>query len=245
VEGISQAVQGLLIIGIIIAIAVAIGSVWGRVKTARADSVLAPLAPVIAGQVSDGRLRGTYQGHPVEAWPESRDPSPSVSDDDSLNFAVNLFNLKVAEVPGRQYWYCRSRPRLLGTPDFEFGGVLGRGSTLVDQLVSLAGYPAPDAALEERLRAAGLMRELSNLGARGSGYLPIVTFVPAPSQTRLQKLAPFVPLEATQAHFSGELTCEIEMGVGTVPTPEGFRELLENALRVAQINGEANPPEDA
>jgi hypothetical protein len=54
-----------------------------------------------------------------------------------------------------------------------------------------------------------------------------------------------VPLEATQAHFSGELTCEIEMGVGTVPTPEGFRELLENALRVAQINGEANPPEDA
>jgi hypothetical protein len=245
VEGITQALQGLLALGIIVAIAIAIGAVRGRAKTARADAVLAPLVPVIGGTVSGGRLRGTYQGHPVEAWPETRNPSPSVSDDPSSSFKVNLFNLKLAEVPGRQYWYCRSQPRLLGAPDFEFGGLVGRGWTLADRLGTLAGYPASDAALEERLRAAGLIRELSGLGARDSGFLPIVSFFPPPSQERLQQLAPLALPEAAQAHFSGELTCEIEMGTGIVPTPEGFRELLETALRVAQINAEANPSEDA
>ena len=69
---------------------------------------------------------------------------------------------------GRQYWFCRSQPRLLGAPEFEFGGVAGGGSSVVDRLATLAGYSAPDEALEERLRAAGLISELSGLGARDS-----------------------------------------------------------------------------
>ena len=244
-EDIRQAVLGLLGIGLIVAVAIAIGSVQGRLKNARTGSVLAPLVPVVGGTISDGRLRGTYQGHPVEAWPETRDPSPSVGDDTSSNFEVNTFNLKLAEVPGRQYWFCNSQPRLLGAPEFEFGGVLGRGSSVLDRLAGVAGYAPPDEALEERMRAAGLIDELSRLGVRDSGYLPKVTYAPPPSNEQLQRFAALARPEVAQAHYSGELTCEIELGTGTVPPPEAFRELLDTALRVVHINAEANPSENS
>jgi hypothetical protein len=45
------------------------------------------------------------------------------------------------------------------------------------------------------------------------------------------------------ATLSGGLRREIEMDTGKVPTPEGFRALLDGAMRVARINAEANPPE--
>ena len=246
-EGISQAVLGLLAIGVIVGIAIVIGQIQGRVKTARTGSVLAQLTPVIGGIVSGGRLRGTYQGYSVEAWPDRRDPTPSSLSDGDPGPEVNVFNLKLADVPGRQYWYCRSRFRILAAPDFEFTGVLGLGQALEDRVAALTGLPATDAALEERLRAAGLLDELSQLGVRDSGYLPIVSFVPPPSQERLQLLAAIAPPAARDqmAHRSGELLCEIELGKGRVPTHEGFRVLLDSAVRIAHINAEANPSEDA
>jgi hypothetical protein len=46
------------------------------------------------------------------------------------------------------------------------------------------------------------------------------------------------------ATLAGSLRLEVEMDTGTVPTPEGFRALLEAAVRVIRINSEANPPAD-
>jgi len=244
VEGISQTLLGLLGIGVIVAVAIVLGSLQGRVRAARSGAAMGPLAQVIGGAVSEGRLRGTYHGYSVEAWPDRRDPAPSSSfDDSSSGREVNVFNIKLVGVPGRQYWYCRSQPRLLGAPDFEFSGVIGLGSALEGRFAKFAGYPPPDAALEERLRAAGLMGELARLGVRDSGYLPVVSFAPPPSNERLQQLARAALPAAAHAQLGqivGELQCEMELGAGRVPTPEGFRELLDTALRVAHINAEAN-----
>jgi hypothetical protein len=39
----------------------------------------------------------------------------------------------------------------------------------------------------------------------------------------------------------GRLELEVEMGKEQVPTPEQFRELLDRAVRIAELNTEANP----
>jgi hypothetical protein len=46
-----------------------------------------------------------------------------------------------------------------------------------------------------------------------------------------------------EAQNPGKLTCEVEMGEETVPTLKRFRELLDSAVRIAEINAEANPPQ--
>jgi hypothetical protein len=44
-------------------------------RKGRAEALLAPLASSVAGTLSDGRLRGSFQGHGVEAWPDKHQPS--------------------------------------------------------------------------------------------------------------------------------------------------------------------------
>jgi hypothetical protein len=49
--------------------------------------------------------------------------------------------------------------------------------------------------------------------------------------------------QTDEAQNPGKLTCEVEIRDDTVPTLERFRELLDCAVRIAEINAQANPPQ--
>jgi hypothetical protein len=246
VGDIGELIGGALVIAAIIAIAIVIGGFMERSQKSRKESALTPLAPLVGGTVSDGRLKGTHEGYTVEAWSERHDPYGS--SDASRATEVDVFYLTLAGVPGRQYWFFRPRPQLFAAPEFHFEGVFDRPSRLDAMFATVTGYSAPDAALEERLRAAGIIEEISHLGSRDSGYFPVVGFVPPVPRKSLEQMPASVLAQAASqdpATLSGGLRLEIEMDTGKVPTPEGLRALLDGAMRVARINAEANPPEGA
>jgi hypothetical protein len=161
-------------------------------RKSRSEAVLAPLAPVVEGTVSDGRLRGSYQGYAVEAWPMRQRPSPDVANVEtggtrSSGPLVNVFDIKLAGVAGTHDWDCGSSPRgpyslvpevftslvyrLIRT---EFKFERPQGGWLRNKL----GVPAADPELQQRLRAAGLFEELSLLRWGTHPYLPRVSFNP-------------------------------------------------------------------
>lgn len=256
----SHTLIGALALAAIVAAAIAVYRAWARRRVARLDAMLAALAPLIGGTVSGGRLHGTYHSYRVETWPERKDPSPS--SDGTPMPKTNVFNVRLTGVPGRQYWLCRSSPSLnpFARPGFEItGGALP--------------WPAPDRALNERLRAAGLIEEVSRLGRASNAWLPRVSFLPSaqssflaqarslgylrrpdgPLQERLDaaqsaladqfgESTRFPGPDATphEQRASDTLMCEVEMLGSQVPTQEQFRKLLDQAVRLAQINAEAN-----
>jgi hypothetical protein len=159
---------------------------------ARAEAALGPLVPVVEGTVSDGRLRGSYQGYAVEACLMRQRPSPDVPNAEtggsmSSGPLVNIFGVKLAGVSGHHSWDCHSSPRgpyslvpevftsvvhrLIRT-EFKFERPSARW------LRNKLGVPAADPALEETLRAAGLFEELSLLRWGSHPYLPKVNFDP-------------------------------------------------------------------
>jgi hypothetical protein len=180
-------------------------------KRGRAGAMLAALAPVIGGEVCDGRsltkaslgtdaplgtklgVRGTYQGYLVAAWPKRQYPGPPVTGDPHRNPPqVNIFEIALVGVSGRQLWQCQSWPSAnpLAAPSFKFGG----GEWLTGKLAALGAMgslPVADAALKERLVAAGLFDELSLLrgshrrsgfygaSAEAAAYLPKVRYTPS------------------------------------------------------------------
>ena len=48
-------------------------------------------------------------------------------------------------------------------------------------------------------------------------------------------------LRAAKQEHPGKLTVEVEMGKAKAPTEGRFRELLDRAVRIAEINAEMNP----
>jgi hypothetical protein len=71
-----------------------------------------------------------------------------------------------------------------------------------------------------------------------------------PKVTERLREAGFANLEAVldqraaeaDASSPGRLVVDVEVGKAKVPPPERFRDLLEHAVRIAQINAHANPP---
>jgi hypothetical protein len=259
-------------------------------RKARAEALLAPLASTVEGTITDGRLRGIFDAYAVEAWPEKDQPIPdpygaySHTGGSSVRPGpdVNVLRLKLAGVPGREFWECSSYPTLpsqlvplnitrlayrLVRTEFKFPehalneAASGAWSGLIKRL----GIPVPttvaDEALQERLVAAGLFEELSRLRWGSHPYLPKASFNPhaqALGQAewealRLQmkeglrargygeyELAIDEKVEAAGAQNPGEVALEVEVGRDKVPTGARFRELLDAAVRIAQINAEAN-----
>jgi hypothetical protein len=172
-------------------------------KTRRVNSLLAPLARVVEGRISDGRLTGSFRGYPVEARPHSGYPityrsatSGSVGPE-----PVNMLRLVLCGVRGRQFWNCQSAAgsythdlasrftagSLLTrfTPgEFKFEGVDTMKDSLErtgEKLVERLGMPIKanaDPALQERLVSAGLFDELDALRWGGHPYLPKAGFSP-------------------------------------------------------------------
>ncbi len=142
-----------------------------------------------------------------------------------------------------------------------------RGAKLTKAMGVPIGF-TPDKDLQDRLIAAGLFDELSSLRWGAHPFLPKAEFTPPASElvhsykhsppfariepevTERLRAAGFPDFESVldermaQANASspGKLVLEVEVGKATVPSPQRFRELLDHATRIAQINLEANPP---
>ncbi len=151
--------------------------------------------------------------------------------------------------------------------DFKFEGVDIRSEAAATgwlSFINRLGIPVDtggDAeALHSRLIAAGLFDELVSLRWGGHPYLPKVSYTP-PARVLLQAWLqsdnftrstglPDMRTAITQ-HIaevdrggSGRLTVEVEMGNALVPGLERFSDLLESAIRIAEINLRSNPPHE-
>jgi hypothetical protein len=137
------------------------------------------------------------------------------------------------------------------------------------------GVEAPataDRELQERLVAAGLFDELTALRWGPQAYLPKVVFAPpghelvqayarsaafargAPEVNERLRAAGMPDLGSLiearmsdlEARAPGRLVVDVEAAKERVPAAERFRELLDHAGRIAQINAEVNqPPQSA
>jgi hypothetical protein len=144
---------------------------------------------------------------------------------------------------------------------------------LAERLTAALGAPprAAPAELQERLIAAGLFDELQALRWGSQPFLPKAAFTPSgseqahlyrhsPAFTRIeQRMSERLRAAGVPDHESmldqraeqmgdsapGCLMFEVEVGRARVPGPERFRELLEHAVRIADINRHANPPRGA
>lgn len=215
----------------------------GRKKRKEA---LARLAPVVSGAISkDERLRGTYRGYDVEAWTLKQDPTPTSRSSDSSPDEVVFLGLQLGGVKGRGPWGCVSTPRLnpFAAPEYKFELSFGGLGPLAGFLGAIADVPPPDPELEGRLRAAGLVEAIDELGRGSSAFLPRARYAPAPQSKLAPELAELMQrrLPAAAVPRDGMLLCELELGGDTDPSPQRFSELLELALRIAEINAAANP----
>jgi hypothetical protein len=140
-----------------------------------------------------------------------------------------------------------------------------------EKLTKRLGVPIAanaDPALQERLVEAGLFDVLEELRSGGHPYLPKAAFTPPASEIARQIYTParLARLEAAAGdklrdagyadlqslmttrikeadqETPGALELDVEMGKERVPTPEEFREVLDRAVRIAELNVKANPP---
>jgi hypothetical protein len=263
-------------------------------KQRRTNALMLPLAEVVGGTVSDGRLAGSYGGYGIEARPHSGYPIKyTTSVEGGVGPArVNMLQAILTGVAGHQTWHCQSSAgfvhglaskftagRLLehfepGAFKFEGVDTLNEGfERMGEKLVSRLGMSLAanaDPVLQERLIAAGLFHELDALRWGGHPYLPKVQFVPdarelaeqvyfnSPAFARVAGRADeraraagfgdyrsMIEAQAREAQMQdpGRLVLEVEAGGDRVPSPERFRELLDHAVRIAEINARVNTGE--
>jgi hypothetical protein len=262
-------------------------------KKSRTNTLLEPLAAAIAGEVSDGRLAGTYAGYGVDARPHKGYPlryAPS-SQGGGTVAEVEMFELTLTGVRGRSLWRCQSSAssamqdlasrmtagrllRRFQAGEFKFEGVdtLREGTErLGAKLVKALGVPVEataDEDLQQRLIEAGLFDELAALRWGAHPYLPKASFRPSGGElaTAYTQSAAFRRVEpraneqlagagladyasmlrkqvdALQSSQPGALSVVVEAGKERVPSAARFRELLDRAVRIAQLNERANPP---
>ena len=270
----SHIVVGVIFVAVLVVIGYYGGVVAPRRKQARTEASLEHLRPVVAGTIADGKLTGTYQRYGVEARPKRVYPGPPLKGNPSPPDPppVNIFEITLAGVPaGQQRWECRSAPKLLAT------AIPPYWPRLINRLINPRFAFKPhtgqlrqtplDPALQERLRSAGLLDELTKLRWGNHPYLPKARFGPAAVTEAAGQIAAaeqrmhealratgrseLEPLFEQKMHERvGELekerpdtiTLEVEMGRHSpTPSASAFQELLDSATRIAQINEQANP----
>ena len=128
-----------------------------------------------------------------------------------------------------------------------------------ERLVKRLGMPVAanaDPALQERLIAAGLFGELDALRFGSHPYLPRVEFLAggramaelylnSPVFERAAGLRDYRSLiearmQEMEEQNPGRLELEVEAGRSKMLSADQFRELLEHAVRIAQISSEVN-----
>lgn len=219
---------------------------------------LTHLSRLIQGAVRESRLIGRYNGFAVEAQLARENPAPEMplaqGGTRQPGRKVDVFKLKLTGVAGCHPWDCRSEPTLLGN----LALVLPAGlvfpliptrfwfhSSPAEWFAKKVGVPAADAALQDRLRAAGLFDELEALRWGTNPYLPKAAFNPRGQAFGEERFAGFLARLGEEAgdvarEHPGELALEVE---GGTPSEERFGQLLDRALCIARINERADTPD--
>jgi hypothetical protein len=211
----------------------------------RAD-LLQQLAPVVSGTVSDGpRLTGTYGGRDVTVTLERVDPIPvSATRNAGMgNNQVDIVRLHVSG-DGRAFWHLRpGLGKPFGTNHFEFVHHDGGGS-LLQKFTGLNALQ-PDPELEDRLRDAGIMQAAERLEAP-AGWFPQVLLSPnlaGAMAERMRAAGVNAPANAQPSPSArGGLEIQLQRDGERDPTPDRFRDLLEAALAILEINARVNAP---
>jgi hypothetical protein len=140
-----------------------------------------------------------------------------------------------------------------------------------EKLVERLGMPIhanADPGLQKRLIDAGLFDELDALRLGSHPYLPKVQFLPSgralsemymespafargrPALEKRLRDAGFAnyralmeaKMDEIESETLGRLELDVEAGEGKVLSEPQFRDVLEHAVRIAQINAEVNQP---
>ena len=189
---------GAVVLAIFLVLVFAVGKVIYSFKSARFTKAWGPLIPILNGQVAhDGGgaatswLTGTYSGRQFRA---SMIPNRNRYQGES-GHNYNYFDVALLGVAGSQDWSIEYRTALWG--------------------IQQEGWhiESKDAALQERLRASGIIDLVSRFGSPAVKY-----------GSRERTLL-----------YSEEVTPL------WTPMPERFREELDLLLRLAQMNAEVNP----
>lgn len=176
---------------------------WSRAR--RSNVLLEPLAAVVGGQVSGGRITGTYEGFGVEAHTWKGSPTHgSVAQGSPVEPAgtTHMLRLTLAGAAGGAMWRCRSSPSSLAQ-DLASRLTAGRllesfrpgefrfedpsrpmGGELAGKLAEpmLGWVPNTPEHVQQALIAAGLFEELSALRWGPEPYLPMAAFMPSAGQ---------------------------------------------------------------
>jgi hypothetical protein len=259
-------------------------------KSRKMNALLARLAAVIDGEISDGATKGFYRGYSVEARPHSGFPIQSWSiatTGESGPVDVNMLEVTLAGVAGSLWWRCQSSASSYSqdlASRFTAGALLNRfkpgefkfeGVDTVKEATERVWAKAlkpfvpmkadiDPVALHERLIAAGLFDELDALRLGGHPYLPKVQFTPgARAMSELNSYPAFgrgrpaleerlreagvdydsamkAMIDKAEEHDRGRLRLDVEAGEAKVPSAERFRDVLEHAVRIAQISAKVN-----
>lgn len=193
-----ETVIGVVGVAVLLVVAYVIGTTMNRVKNARFTRAWQPLVPVIAGHITgDGStswLSGRYRDQEVTAASAPGSLVNGMVDEDMRRY--NAFDITATGLSGSQTWTI-SRQRRFGVGTAYWSVAAG------------------DSALEERLRTAGILEALDQLGG---------------NCLRLEYSAK-----------GGRLVYRENVTPALVPTPERFVAQLDFLLHALRLNEQTNP----
>ena len=215
-------------------------------EVAQKQTVLEALAPLVNGAVSkDGELKGRYEDYTVTAETGISGPPGLTSQSASPGAQVLRVHITSPTLMAGDAWQFRNTSDALQGgghwrflepgEEFPFGRKLSR----------FGGVPMPDPQLEGRLRAAGIEAALDRIPGSSLSWLPEVAFAGALGRNILERFEragqPVPPEAQEQAAAAGGLRIEFERQRFDDPTPDQFRQVLDAALAILEVNRQANP----
>ena len=237
----------ILVIGLAVALIVYFMVIQPGQRRRRVEASLAALAPLVSGNVTKGRLYGTLRGYPLEAWQFKAGTGRSDSYARAVAVAGDRFTVRLGGVPGNHHWQCETEPLhlnpfsspklVLSTGLPSAGGIIGR---LVGEEVT-----ASDPDLEERLRAHGLLDQMSRLQQEWKHvHVAFSGSLEAAAEHQMAR-RPGMPELSQQIHeqlrAATRLECQVEWRGELAPGPRQFQALLDTLEALLTINAAANP----
>jgi hypothetical protein len=237
----------ILVVVVAVALIVYFAVIQPRQRRRRVDASLAILAPLVGGNVTKGRLHGTFRGYPLEAWQFKSGTGRSDSYARAVAVAGDRFTVRLGGVPGNHHWQCETEPlhvNPFSPPKLVLNTGLPSAGGIVRRLVG-EEVTAPDPDLEERLRAHGLLDQMSRLQQEWKHvHVGFSGSLEAAAEHQMAR-RPGMPGLSQQVHerlrAATRLECQVEWRGELAPSPRQFQALLDTLEAILTINAAANP----
>jgi hypothetical protein len=237
----------ILVIVVAVALIVYFAIIQPGQRRRRVDASLVVLAPLAGGNVTRGRLHGTFRGYPLEAWQFKAGTGRSDSYAQAVAVAGDRFTVRLGGVPGNHHWQCETEPlhvNPFSSPKLVLKTGLPSGGGIVGRLVGQE-VTAPDPELAERLRAHGLLDQMTRLQQeRKHVHVDFSGSLEAAAEHQIAR-RPGMPELTQQMHerlrAATRLECQVEWRGELAPGPGQFQALLDALEAILTINAAANP----